>query len=93
MSTEGLNVYETSELAAAFECAETTIEEAARAGLLPGIKLGRAWRFPAGALARRLDELALEQAQLRREGKEPAAIGHAPPDEKKPPRLPKLPGI
>lgn len=63
-----------SDVAQLVGCEPETVQEKARLGILPGLKLGKSWVFPAGALARVLDELALEEAAKRRKpAPEPAA--------------------
>jgi excisionase family DNA binding protein len=57
-------------------CSPDTVRELARSGQLPGIKLGRDWVFPAGALFARLDALALAQAEERRTPIKPSATLH-----------------
>ena len=72
-------------------CAPVTVRERARAGDLPGLKFGDDWVFPAGALARRLDELALEDSAKRRKKPVPSGQLVALPGAKvkrKPPALP-----
>ena len=68
-----IEVYTVDQVARVLGCSTKTVEELARRGELTGIKPGGAWVFPAGALARRLDELALEQAQQRRKPTPPIA--------------------
>jgi hypothetical protein len=46
------------ELAQQLDCAPTTVRERAKA--LGGLKFGRDWVFPIGAVERRLQELALQ---------------------------------
>lgn len=53
-------------VASALDCAETTVEERARTGDLPGIKLGRGWVFPRAALMQSLCELAHREAAERK---------------------------
>ncbi len=63
-----VDVFTAEALATLLGCAVTTIEERARSGDLPGLKFGDGgWRFPAEALARRLNELAIEEAAKRRQ--------------------------
>lgn len=62
-----LQVYTAEQAAQMLDCSIKTVEDMARRGVLPGIKPGGGWIFPAGALAQRLDELAIEQAARRRE--------------------------
>lgn len=71
-------------------CTTETVQEKARAGILPGLKLGVSWVFPAGALARVLDELALEEAAKRKKTPEPAATTGAGKKARKLPVLPVL---
>lgn len=47
-------------------CAVTTLEEHARSGHLPGVKLGRQWVFPTANLLRELNERATAEAAQRR---------------------------
>jgi excisionase family DNA binding protein len=76
-----LQIYTADEAAVLLGCSAKTVEEWARTGLLPGIKPGGSWVFPAGALAQRLDELALEEAAQRRKAPTPTATlkPQAPP--------------
>jgi len=76
MSTP-VQVYTAAQAAELLACAVTTVEELARSGELPGIQPGRAWVFPAGALAQRLDQMALEQAAQRRKPEPDAPPGPA----------------
>lgn len=89
-----LQVYTVEQAAALLGCAEKTVEEMARDGRLPGLKPGGSWVFPAGALARRLDELALEEAAQRRKSPAPAATSQQPAAAARPGRkartLPRL---
>lgn len=52
-------VLDVDQAAALLRCKPDTIRAACRAGDLPGIKWGDDWTLPAGALAKRLDQLAL----------------------------------
>jgi excisionase family DNA binding protein len=87
-----LQVYTVDQAAELLACSVTTVEAMARDGRLPGIKPGGSWVFPAGALARRLDELALEEAEQRRKPALPVAVTQPacrkPGRQKRP--LPKL---
>jgi excisionase family DNA binding protein len=66
-------VYTPEQVARLLNCSVKTVEQMARDGALAGVKPGGGWLFPAGALAKRLDELALEQAADRRKPAEPVA--------------------
>jgi hypothetical protein len=56
------------DLAVLCKCTARTIEEHARSGNIPGLKLGEPWIFPRSAVIARLNELALLQAAVRRSG-------------------------
>ena len=89
-----LQVYTADQAAELLGCSPKTVEEMARDGRLPGLKPGGSWVFPAGALARRLDELAIEEAALRRKRPAPVGITTQPVAEaqrgRKARKLPKL---
>ena len=89
-----LQVYTVDQAAELLGCSGKTVEEMARDGRLPGLKPGGSWVFPAGALARRLDELALEEAAQRRKRPAPAATAQTPAAPARPGRkaraLPRL---
>jgi excisionase family DNA binding protein len=68
-----VQIYTADQAAELMGCSVKTVEDMARRGELPGLKPGGGWIFPAGALARRLDELAIEQAARRRLPEAPLA--------------------
>lgn len=94
MTMMSLVVYSVDEVAVLLRCSTKTVEEWARDGRLAGVKPGVSWVFPAGALARRLDELALEEAAHRRKQTKPAATlpaaSPAAGGKRKPRPLPRL---
>ena len=47
------------QVASLLECEPETVEEKARAGVLPGIKFGRSWVFPREALLTALNKMAV----------------------------------
>lgn len=61
------------DVAALLRCKPDTVRAACRSGELPGLKWGEDWTIPAGALYRRLEEKALEEAAKRRAPGAPAA--------------------
>lgn len=86
-----MNLLTVEQAADELGCKPKTIEERARAGDLPGILWGDGgWRFPAQAFYDRLNQLAIEQAEKRRQAKQPRAVASAPvaPARKAPPALP-----
>ena len=85
--------YTEAEAAEMMGCTPERIAEMLVAGELPGVKLGRSWRIPAGALHSRLDEMALEEASRRRSDRQSArATRHSDAPKRKgrrePPQLP-----
>lgn len=89
----GAAVLDVDQVAKLMRCEPATVQEHARAGDLPGIKWGRDWVFPLGALLRVLDELALQEAARRREKVTPSAVLHdikRPKAKRPPPALPAL---
>lgn len=73
-------------------CEPSTLEEMARNGEVPAIKLGRGgWVFPRRAFEDRLNELAIEQAKKRREPVRPVGAVVDARRRKGPPTLPRLP--
>lgn len=62
------------EVAALLGCEPLTVQVAAGAGDLPGLKIGRPWVFPREALLSALNAKALAEAQARATPKKPAAV-------------------
>lgn len=78
-----MNVLCVTAVAELLDCTPDTVRVMAREGALPGFKPGRDWIFPAGALMKRLDEIALEQSEIRREPRKPSAVLHQVPARKR----------
>jgi excisionase family DNA binding protein len=74
MSDGQIHLLTPEQVADMFDCTPETIRERAVSGELPGIKIGRDWRFPAAALYDALCTLAVEQAQQRRQAQGPSAV-------------------
>ena len=62
-----------SECAELLRCSPDQIEEMARAGDLPGLKIGRAWLFVRHDLLAFLAERGRDEAQARRSKRQPNA--------------------
>lgn len=88
-------ILDVTAVAAMLDCAPDTVRELARTGALPGLRIGRDWVFPAGALLRGLEALAEAQAQQRRQPARPLATarGGQAGGRKAPPMLPMLRGV
>lgn len=88
--------YTVAEAAKLLECEPETVAERIASGDLPAVKFGRGWIIPAQALDQRLNELALQQAELRRnsragKGTSPVPVKQAGPRRARtPPALPSL---
>lgn len=76
------------EVAELLDCETSTIQSKARARELPGIKIGRSWRFPRVALLDALNRKALENQVPPTIT--PKAVSHKPVGRRTPPALPKL---
>jgi excisionase family DNA binding protein len=61
------DVLDEIEAAELFDCEPSTIQEKARNGELPGVKIGRSWRFPRTALLEVLHTKALANMQPKKE--------------------------
>ena len=73
-------------------CTPEQVEELARAGEIPGLKLGRSWLFVRADLLAYLAEKARAEAQERRAKRQPV-MNHKPdikPRRRQPPALPAL---
>lgn len=58
-------VLTSSELATMLDCGVEQVEAKARAGVLPGLKFGRTWVFPVGAVVQALNTMAIEECGKR----------------------------
>lgn len=74
-----VQVLSVDDMAALLSCSAKTVEDLARRGELPGLKPGGGWIFPAGALAQRLDELALQHEIAISEAEVLALVSRALP--------------
>lgn len=83
--TMTLPVLSVEQVAEMFACTEETVRERAARGDLPGVKLGRDWRFPAAALYEAVSKLAIDEAARRRA---PTAVATKARARKAPPVLP-----
>ena len=78
------------QVAAMFDCSTETIELETRERRLPGLKLGRSWRYPRQALMRVLNERAI--ADMEHKAEQPPGVTPLPEARRgrrqKPPQLP-----
>lgn len=80
-----------TDVAALMRCAETTVEQKARAGEIPGLLWGDGgWVFPAAALYEHLNRLARENAAGRRTPSTVSAVAARAPARRTPPALPSI---
>ncbi|GER16738.1 helix-turn-helix domain-containing protein [Variovorax boronicumulans] len=61
-----ISVMASEEVGIYLDCEVKTVEDAARAGRLPGVKYGRSWIFPLSALLESLHNEAMETAKKNR---------------------------
>ena len=57
--TPDKEIFTTEEAAQMMGCAPSTIEEHARARVLPGVRMGHEWRFPREAFMNAINTLAI----------------------------------
>lgn len=85
--TELAEVIGSEECALLLGCTVEQVEDMARAGDIPGLKIGRSWRFIRADMLAALAERARAEAQERRAGRRPAAQPVKPPRRRAPPSL------
>ncbi len=95
--TADKEIFTTEEAAQMMGCAPSTIEEHARARVLPGIRMGHEWRFPREAFMKAINTLAVT-GELHRESskRKPKATAAANPTGAKRGRrnaIPELPTL
>ena len=77
------------EVAAILVCEPSTVQEKARLGQLPAVKIGRSWRFPVVALLESLNSKA--KANEQRTPRIPMGVTVSATKTRQPPTLPNLP--
>lgn len=65
-------ILEAAGVAELLKCSARTVEDRARAGTLPGVKVGESWIFPTVALLESINEQA--RANLVREREKPTVV-------------------
>lgn len=79
---------DSEECAAMLRCTVDQVEELARGGDIPGLKIGRSWLFMRNDLLAYLAEKAREEAQERRSKRQPGTTPIVKPKSRRPPVLP-----
>jgi hypothetical protein len=75
-STAGaLRIMNAWEVASALDCDVDTVNQRAAMGDFPGLKIGRSWAFPVGALEDRLNEMARLEMKARKAPPPPVPRG------------------
>ena len=83
--TDTIDAIECAEL---LRCRPEQVEELARTGEIPGLKLGRSWLFVRHDLLAYLAEKARQEAEQRRAKRQPGVAQLVKPRRRVPPRLP-----
>lgn len=60
------------EVAVLLDCEPGTVQQKARSGEIPALKMGRSWRFPRAALIDALNDQA--RSNMQREAPQPKAV-------------------
>lgn len=76
-----------AELATEADCTTGRVEELARAGIIPGLKWGRSWRFVRADAPRFLAEIAQQEAAERRSKSRATPAAPLKPRRAAPPSL------
>lgn len=76
------------ECADMLRCTVEQVEELARSGEIPGLKIGRSWLFMRNDLLAYLAEKAREEARERRSQRQPGVMPIVKPKSRRPPALP-----
>lgn len=76
-----------AELAQEADCTAERVEELARAGIIPGIKWGRSWRFVRADAPSFLAHIARQEAEERRSKRKTEAQAVKVPRRRDPPSL------
>ncbi len=86
--TTTIETIDSDECAALLRCTSEQVEELARAGEIPGLKIGRSWLFVRSDLLAYLAEKARREADERRAKRQPG-VGKitAKPKRRQPPPL------
>ena len=80
---------DSAECADLLRCTPDQVEELARTGEIPGLKLGRSWLFVRHDLLAYLAEKARQEAEQRRAKRQPGVVQMtSKPRRRVPPRLP-----
>lgn len=80
-----------TEVAELLDCEPSTVQSKARAGELPGVKIGRSWRFPRAALLDALNRQAQANTAAKASPKPAATTRQPTPRRRAPPTLPGWP--
>jgi len=91
MSGLGSETIDAEGCAELLRCSIDQVEEMARTGEIPGLKIGRGWLFVPADLLAFIAERAREEAQERRAKRQPGVARiEAKPRRRSPPALPSL---
>jgi excisionase family DNA binding protein len=86
--TTTIETIDSDECAALLRCTSEQVEELARAGEIPGLKIGRSWLFVRSDLLAYLAEKARREADERRAKRQPGVVKiTAKPKRRQPPPL------
>ncbi len=86
--TMTIETIDSDECAALLRCTSEQVEELARAGEIPGLKIGRSWLFVRSDLLAYLAEKARREADERRAKRQPGVVQiTAKPKRRQPPPL------
>ena len=83
-----METIDSAQCAELLRCTPEQVEELARTGEIPGLKLGRSWLFVRADLLAYLAEKARKEAEERRSRRQPGVMPMVKPRRRVPPPLP-----
>lgn len=83
--TVALDIIDSLDCASLLRCTTEQVEELARAGEIPGLKIGRSWLFVRSDLLAYLAEKARREADERRAKRQPGVVQLTAKPRRRPP--------
>lgn len=85
------DVLSPEEMAQLLDCEVSTVDDKLRAGLLPGVKMGRSWVCPRSAVMQALHDQAMKNLEVKPSG-QVVSINESKTKRRTPPEVPKFKG-
>lgn len=86
------DVLSPEEMAQLLDCEVSTVDDKLRAGLLPGVKMGRSWVCPRSALMQALHDEAMKNLGAKKLSGQVVSINEPKTKRRTPPAIPQFKG-